>query len=422
MSKRGQPESQESSEATIDVVYLDYNASAPLRPEALEAMLPHLRTAGNASSVHAFGRIAERAVDHARRQLADLIDCGPNELVMTSGATEANNLALGLAAHRGAIATSAVEHPAVLQAASSLAEDGAVSHIVIGVDRHGAIDLAALRQELSAHVVGLVSVMAANNETGVLADLDAIVAIAHEAGALVHTDATQAVGRVPISLRDLDVDMLSLSAHKFGGPQGVGALFVRRSARIEQRPMLVGGGHERGWRAGTTNVAGVVGMGAAAAVCGETLDFEASRVRELRERLESELTTAIPDSWVNGAGSARLPGTSSITFRGAPADAVMMAMSDVAVSDGSACHSGAPSPSHVLLAMALNREDADSTLRFSLGYATTRRDVDRAIETTVAAVRGVRDLLVPSQGERSSYQPSGDIDRSAELLHEGHRS
>jgi cysteine desulfurase len=416
MSKRGQSVSQECATATTDAVYLDYNASAPLRPEALEAMLPHLRTAGNASSVHTFGRIAGRAVDQARRQLADLIDCGPNELVITSGATEANNLALHLAAHRGDIVTSAVEHPAVLETASSLAAAGIVKHIIVGVDSHGAVDLATLEQELSCRSVGLVSVMAANNETGALLDLGAVVAMAHEAGALVHTDATQAVGRVPVSLRELDVDLLSLSAHKFGGPQGIGALFVRRTARIEQRPMLIGGGHERGWRAGTTNIAGVVGMGAAAAACKERLVVEKAQLEALRDRLESQLTSSIAESWVNGTGVARLPGTSSITFRDAPADAVMAAMSDVAVSDGSACHSGAPTPSHVLLAMGLSRDDADSTLRFSLGYATTDQDVDRAIESTVAAVRHVRTLLVPSQREIPSFQPNLVVER------EGHRS
>src|SRR5579884_201113 len=375
------------------VIYLDYNASAPLRPEALDAMLPHLRNGGNAASFHAYGRAASEAVGLARQQLAALLACSPSEVVFTSGATEANNLALHLAAARGDFIISSVEHPAVLEAAATYAGAMGNKRVSVGVNRDGAIDLEALREALADGRVGLVSAMAANNETGVLTDLAAIVEVAHQAGALVHTDATQAVGRIPINLADLDVDMLSLSAHKFGGPQGVGALFIRRAAQIPQKPLLVGGGHEHGWRAGTTNVAGVVGMGAAAAACAEQMDGEFVRTAALRDTLESSLVDKVADCWVNGSRARRLSGTASVTFVGAPADALMASMPRLAVSDGSACHMGAPEPSHVLIAMGLSRDDAESTIRFSLGYATTRREVQLAIEVTVAAVDRVRAML-----------------------------
>ena len=375
------------------VAYLDYNASAPLRPAALEAMLPHLRSGGNAASIHAHGRAASEAVELARRQLAALLTCSASEVVFTSGATEANNLALHLAAVRGNVVVSRAEHPAILEAAEVQSATAGTKRVVIGVNRNGEIDLEALREVLAQGGVGLVSAMAANNETGVLNDLAAIVEVAHQAGALVHTDATQAVGRIPVNLADLDVDLLSLSAHKFGGPQGVGALFVRRTVHLPQRPLLVGGGHERGWRAGTTNVAGVVGMGAAAAVCAARMDSEFAHTAALRDMLESSLLQRVADCWVNGSDARRLSGTASITFAGAPADALMASMPQVAVSDGSACHVGAPEPSHVLLAMGLSRDDAECTLRFSLGYATTQQEIRLAIEATVAAVDQVRAML-----------------------------
>jgi cysteine desulfurase len=387
-------------------VYLDHNASAPLRPEALEAVLPHLHSVGNSASVHTYGQQAERAVRQAREQLASLIDCHPNELIFTSGATEANNLALHLASENTHIVTSAVEHPAVLETATALrTASGVGRHLMLGVDAEGKLDLQALANVLEAGQVGLVSVMVANNETGVVFDLGPVAELTHAAGALFHTDATQAVGRIPLSLRDLPADMLSLSAHKFGGLQGAGALFVRRGAPVAHRPLLFGGGHERGWRAGTVNVPGVVAMGAAAAACAANMADEAGRIRELRDLLEREITASVGDAWVNCGSARRLPGTSSITFRGAPADAVMAAMPDIAVSDGSACHSGAPTPSHVLLALGMSRDDADSTLRFSLGYTTSADDVKKAITATVAAVRSVRALLVSEQHRPIPQEP-----------------
>ncbi|MFD8296950.1 cysteine desulfurase family protein [Streptomyces bauhiniae] len=377
-----------------EVVYLDYNATAPMRPEALEATVSAMQTVGNASSMHHLGRDAATRVDHARRQVADLLNCSPGELIFTSGATEANNLALYAAYARGGyLMTSAVEHPAVLEAARSLTAEQPDALVILPVDSDGALDLELLSFTLAERDVALVSIMLANNETGVLVDLRPVVEAAHAAGALVHTDATQYVGRLPLDLSELDVDLLSLSAHKFGGPQGVGALFVRRGAALPYRPLLVGGGHERGWRAGTLNVAGIVGLGAAAEAAGKRLEHEAVRIGELRNRLEGLLLGKVDDCHINGRRLARLPGVTSVTFPGVPADAVLAAMPHVAASDGSACSSGAPSPSHVLLAMGRSREDADSTIRLSLGYATTEQDIERAAEAVVVGVQHVRTVL-----------------------------
>ncbi|MET8033247.1 cysteine desulfurase family protein [Streptomyces sp. NPDC005345] len=377
-----------------DLAYLDYNATAPTRPEVIATTLDAMRTVGNASSTHRSGRDAALRVDVARRQVANLLNCSPGEIVFTSGATEANNLALRAAfSAGGALVTSTVEHPAVLETARALTSDAPESLVLLSVDEDGLVDLDGLHLALTASSVAVVSLMAANNETGVLTDLAPIVKAAHAAGALVHTDATQMVGRLPIDLLESDVDLLSLSAHKFGGPQGVGALFVRRGIALPYRPLIFGGGQERGWRAGTLNVAGIAGAGAAAEASHRDLISDGARVAQLRDSLERALVEQVGDCRINGAIGQRLPGVTSITFHGAPADAVLAAMPDVAASEGSACAAGAPTPSHVLLGMGRSREEADSTVRLSLGYATTERDVDRAIPSIVRAVRKVRKLL-----------------------------
>jgi cysteine desulfurase len=386
-------------------VYLDYNASAPLRPEARAAMLAWLDPimAANSHSVHRAGQAAAAAVSEARCELAELVGCSPGELVFTSGATEANNLAIhaALAAFPpGApVVTTAVEHPAVLATVRVHGQRG-VSARVVGVDGQGRLDLDeyrdAVRGSEDTGPPALVSVMAANNETGVLSDLAEVVAIAREVGALVHTDATQLVGRLPVDVRELDVDLLSLSAHKFGGPQGVGALYVNRHARLAVHPLHYGGGQEAGWRAGTHNVAGIAGAGAAAFAARRDLGVEPGRVGALRDDLERRLLVALSQVRVNGQGAPRLPGVTSVTIPNVPAEAVIAAMPEVAVSEGSACAAGAPESSHVLLAMGLSREDAASTLRFSLGHATTARDIDRAVLALIQAIRLVADALESS--------------------------
>lgn len=374
-----------------DVAYLDYNATAPLRPEALEAMLSALQAVGNASSVHASGRDAAARVGVARQQLATLIGCTSGEIVFTSGATEANNLALHAAlAAGGRLVTSAVEHPAVLEAARAITTSNPNALVVLPVNQDGIPDLEPLATACGKSQIAIVSIMLANNETGVLTDLAPVIKLARDAGALVHTDATQYVGRLPMDLAELDVDLMSLSAHKFGGPQGIGALFVRRGTSLPYQPLLVGGGQERGWRAGTLNVPGIAGLGAAAEAACLRLDEEISRIRALRDELEAELAAYIVGSRINGSSVPRLPGVTSVTIPDLPADAVLAAMPEIAASDGSACASGAPSPSHVLMAMGRSREEADSTIRFSCGYASTSRDIHRAAEAMIRATRRVK--------------------------------
>lgn len=382
-----------------DTSYLDYNATAPIRPEALAAVVEAMQSVGNASSMHHPGRQAAYRVDLARRQLADLLGCSPGEIIFTSGATEANNLALRAAFTAGkAMITSPVEHPAVLEAARAITAESPGDLVLLPVDADGLVNLDAVDQVFASRPGGVLSLMAANNETGVLTDLRVAAKAARAAGALIHTDATQIVGRLPVDVNDLEVDLLSLSAHKFGGPQGVGALYVRRGSPLPHRPLLVGGGQERGWRAGTLNVAGIIGTGAAADAARRGLGEEAERIGALRDRLESLVTGALPGCRINGRRDQRLPGVTSVTFPGLPADAVLAAMPDVAASEGSACASGAPTPSHVLLAMGLSRADADSTIRFSLGYATTNSEIENAAHAVTRAVTQVRAALAEAHG------------------------
>ncbi|GII84175.1 cysteine desulfurase [Sphaerisporangium siamense] len=377
-----------------DVSYLDYNATAPIRPEAAAAVIEAMQSVGNASSIHQPGRRAAHRVDLARRQLAALLNCSPGEIIFTSGATEANNLALRSTYIPGRpLVTSPVEHPAVLETARMVTVERPEDLVLLPVGSDGLVDLNAVEQVFATRSGGVVSLMRANNETGVLTDLRVVAKAAREVGALVHTDATQIVGRLPVDVAELDVDLLSLSAHKFGGPQGVGALYVRRGTPLPPRSLLVGGEQERGLRAGTLNVAGIVGMGAAADVVRRDLSEEAKRITALRDRLERLLTCALPNCRINGRRDQRLPGVTSITFPGVPADAVLAAMPDVAASEGSACASGAPTPSHVLLAMGLSREDADSTIRFSLGYVTTDAEIEHAAQAVARAVTQVRSAL-----------------------------
>ncbi|MFI9014481.1 cysteine desulfurase family protein [Streptomyces griseus] len=381
--------------------YLDYNATAPIRAEALAAVFEAMQSVGNASSLHQPGRQAAHRVDVARRQLADLLGCSPGEIIFTSGATEANNLALRAAFSAGnPLVTSPVEHPAVLETARTVTAESPEDLVLLPVGTDGLVDLDALEHVFSARRGGVVSLMAANNETGVLTDLRVAAKTAHEAGALIHTDATQIVGRLPVDVVELDVDLLSLSAHKFGGPQGAGALYVRRGSALPHRPLLVGGGQERGWRAGTLNVAGIIGMGAAADAARRGLGEESERIAALRDRLESLVTGALPGCFINGRRDRRLPGVTSISFPGVPADALLAAMPDVAVSEGSACASGAPTPSHVLLAMGLSREDADSTIRFSLGHATTNAEIEHAAHAVKRAATQVRAALAEAHVPR----------------------
>ena len=353
-------------------IYLDYNATAPVKPAVAEAMAEALLAPGNPSSIHGFGRAARKRIEEAREHIAALVDCAPAELVFTAGGTEANNTALKGAGRRAIIA-SAIEHPAVLRAA----EAGAGTRVLLPVDAEGRVDMAALDGALAAHGAdALVSVMLANNETGVIQPVAEIAARARAAGALVHCDAVQAPGRIPLSFAALGVDMMSLSAHKFAGPKGIGALVVR--AGLDVAPLVHGGGQERGRRGGTENGAGIVGFGAAAALAREDL-ARAGEIATLRDRLEARLRETEAAVRVFSAGAARLPNTSCVTMPGVQSETQVMGLdlAGAAVSAGSACSSGKVEPSHVLRALGAPDEVGGCAIRVSLGWATTEREIDR---------------------------------------------
>jgi cysteine desulfurase len=360
-------------------VYLDNNATTRLAPEALEAMVPFLQEQyGNAGSAHVLGRLSEGAVVHAREQLAGLLGCQPAELVFNSGGTEGLNHALrgvfeASKAKRHFI-TTAVEHSAVLAIAHWLEGQG-VELTVLPVDRDGNLDLGQLEAALRPDTA-LVSIMAANNESGVLFPLAEAGAMVKARGALFHVDGTQAAGKVPVDLSRLPVDLFNLSSHKFHGPKGMGALFLRRGLRL--RPFMLGGGQERGRRGGTENVPGIVGLGRAAELAGEHLR-DMDRVRALRDGLEASILAQVPGTRVNGAGAPRLPNTAFISFQGIEGEALFLKLSDrgVCVSTGSACSTGQREPSHVLRAMGVEAREALGTVRFSLSRYSTEDEMVR---------------------------------------------
>jgi cysteine desulfurase len=351
----------------LRLAYLDHNATSPLRPAALDAMVGVLRAGGNPSSVHRWGRAARASVDAARRQVAALMGASPTEIVFTSGGTEANNLAL-IGAGRRRLLASAVEHDSVLRAVAGTE--------TIAVDCHGVVDLAALEGLLAASSdPALVSVMLANNETGVIQPIAEVVRLARAAGALVHCDAVQAAGKMPIDLHGLGVDYLSVSAHKLGGPPGVGALAVRSGVPFagDRR----GGGQESNRRAGTENVAGIVGFGAAAVEARTGLVMEG-----LRDRLEVALRAIAPDAAIHGAGAPRLCNTVCVSMPGVHAETQVMAfdLAGVGVSAGAACSSGKVQRSTVLAAMGVDPAEAETAIRVSLGWNSVQDDIERLIE------------------------------------------
>ena len=378
-------------------VYLDYNASAPLDPRVFEAMAPVLSgEVGNASSVHRFGRRQAAAVDEAREHVAALVGGRPGGVVFTAGATEANNLALRGAveaapAGRKRMLVSAVEHASVGRTARWLADCGLVKLDVIGVTAGGLVTPDTVEDLVGDDVV-LVSVMAANSETGVLNPVGEIAERVRAPGALFHCDATQMAGRLPFDMEALGADLVSVSGHKICGPGGVGALVGSRHALQRLAPVIHGGGHERGLRSGSLNVGGIVGLGAAARIAANERESESARVEVLRDRLVAELEARLTGVRQNGDLSRRLPNTASIRFEGADAEAVMSNMDPVAVSTGSACSAGSIEPSEVLTAMGVSRDAAFESVRFSLGRFTTPHDIDTAIGSASAAVERVRTM------------------------------
>ncbi len=377
-------------------IYLDHHATTPLDARVLDAMMPFLRDDfGNAASViHAFGRRAAAAVDDARERVASAIGAAPDEIVFTSGATEANNLAIQGSArlrpgHRDQLVTAATEHPAVLDVCEALAGEG-FGTTVLPVDAEGLLDPAAVEAALDDRTA-LVSVMTANNEIGVLQPIREIAAVCRERGVPFHTDAAQAVGKLAIDVEALGVDLLSLCAHKFYGPKGIGALFVRRRRpRARLKPVQYGGGHEGGLRSGTLPVALIVGMARALELCVEELESESGRQRELRDRLLAALSSSCSGVTCNGHEEQRLPGNLNLTFDGVDADRLLLALPDVAISSGSACTTASPRPSHVLLALGLSEARARASVRIGLGRGTTQGEVDLAARRILEEVRAQR--------------------------------
>jgi cysteine desulfurase len=366
-------------------IYLDFHASTPVDRRVLEVMLPFFcEHYGNAASrTHAFGWKADAAVEAARRQVAVAIGAVPKEIVFTSGATESNNLAIKGAAHalKGKgdhIITVATEHKAVLDSCKQLTREG-FRLTCLGVGSDGLVSLQALADAITARTI-VVSVMAANNEIGVLQPIKEIAAIAHERGVLVHTDAVQAIGKVPFSVAETGVDMASLTAHKIYGPKGVGALFVRKAdPKIDLEPLIDGGGHERGLRSGTLNVPGIVGFGKAAEIAAAEVTGEASRVGALRDRLLEGLRTRVPDLCVNGSMTHRVPHNLNVSFRDVVGESLLLGISDICVSAGSACSSGSEEPPYVLKALGLDPDLARASIRFGLGRQTTLEEIDYTV-------------------------------------------
>lgn len=380
-------------------VYLDHAATTPVRPEVLEAMLPYLtaQTFGNPSSAHRFGRAARAGIEQARRQVAEAVGAEPNQVVFTSGGTEADNLGIvgaALAARdRGAsmcAAVSAVEHKAVLAAAHAVCHLGG-REILLPVDAAGRLDFEALDAAL-ADRPAVVSVMWVNNETGVVQPMGEIAARCQDAGVIFHTDAVQAMGKVPISVTKLSFTLLTISGHKIGAPKGIGALIVRDRKAVEA--IIHGGGQQFGIRPGTENVAGAVGLGRAAQLAAAEQASLAERLCGHRNELAARLKAAVPDLVVNAEGSPRAPHLLSIAVPGTDSEALLMHLdlAGIAVSSGSACSTGAVEPSHVLVAMGVPRDLALGAIRFSFGRESTRDDVERAVEVVPVVVAKVRRL------------------------------
>jgi cysteine desulfurase len=379
-------------------VYFDHHATTPVDPRVLEAMLPYFTEKfGNASSKsHSFGWEAEQAVEKARRQVAALIGALPREIVFTSGATESNNLALKGVAERyrargNHIITATTEHKAVLDPCKILEQRG-FEVTYLPVDRDGLLDPDDVRRAITPRTI-LISIMYANNEIGVIQPVAEIGRIAREHGVLFHTDGTQAVGKIPVDVNADAIDLLSLSAHKMYGPKGVGALYVRRrDAQVELAPQMDGGGHERGLRSGTLNVPGIVGLGEACAICRREMPEEAERLRRLRDRLRALLESGLEEVYVNGSLERRLPNNLNMSFLYVEADALLVALKDVALSTGSACTSAVPEPSHVLRALRLPEGRAQSAVRFGLGRFNTEEEVDYVAGRVIEAVTKLREL------------------------------
>src|SRR6266571_2878088 len=384
--------------AEQEIIYLDNNATTQLDPAVIEEMLPFLtKYYGNPSSGYAFAARARKAVDLARGRLAALVGCAPSEIVFTSGGTESNNAvihsALQFEPHGKHVVTSAVEHSAVLRPCQDLEKHGC-GVTFLGVDRHGNVDLAELEAAIRPETA-LVSMMWANNETGVLFPVEKIAEICRRKGVLFHTDAVQAVGKIPIRLRETAINFLSLSAHKFHGPKGVGALYVNGRTRFNS--LIAGGGQENGCRGGTENVASIAGLGKAAELALKYVVDGKENVRSMRDRFEKAILESVNGASVNGAGADRIPNTSSLLFEGIESSAALLLLDrhGICCSAGSACRTGSQEASHVLRAMNPNGDGARRSLRFSFGRFNTNAEVDRAIEVVPKVIEKLRQAAAP---------------------------
>src|SRR5271168_5352943 len=379
-------------------IYMDNHATTPLDPRVLEAMMPYFTsTFGNAASRnHSFGWEAEKAVEKAREQIAKLIGATSKEIIFTSGATESNNLALkGIAEmyrERGNhIITQVTEHKAVLDTCKKLEKQGyRVTYLPVGAD--GLIDLEDLKRAMDDKTI-LVSIMYANNEIGVIQPIAEIGKLCHEKGVIFHTDAVQAVGKIPVDVNAMNIDVLSLSAHKIYGPKGVGALYVRRrNPRVQISGQIDGGGHERSMRSGTLNVPGIVGLGKACEIAGEEMAAEAERLGKLRDKLKNKLEANLDYVHVNGSMEHRLPANLNVSFVYVEGESLLMGINDVAVSSGSACTSASLEPSYVLKARGLGDDVAHSSIRFGLGRFNTKAEVDYVADKVIDVVQKLREL------------------------------
>ena len=397
-------------------IYLDHNATTAVDPLVLDGMLPYFSNDfGNASSIHTFGQRARAAVETAREQVAALLNARPQEIVFTSGGTESDNHAIfGVALHSFTsltsstsltsrhVITTTIEHEAVLNACQALEKQG-VAVTYLPVNREGLISLDDLRRAIRPETI-LITVMHANNELGIIQPLAEIGRIAAEADVYFHTDAVQSAGKIPVDVKTLQLDLLSISGHKFYAPKGIGALFIKSGTRLHQ--LLYGGHHQRGFRPGTENVAGIVGLGKAAELARLSLESDSARISRLRNTLEQGIHARIPDSRVNAAKAPRTPNTSNILFPGLEGEALVIALDlkGLACSTGAACSSGAVEPSHVLTAIGLPASEARASIRFSLGRHTTESEISAALEIVPAAVAQLRKLS-PTYHKEPVVQP-----------------
>ena len=379
-------------------IYMDNHATTPVDPRVLERMIPYFtETFGNAASRnHEFGWKAEEGVDRARSEVAKLINATAKEIIFTSGATESDNLALkgvaGMYREKGDhIITLTTEHKAVLDCCKRLEKEG-LRVTYLPVDKEGLVDLDDLRRAITDKTI-LISIMAANNEIGVLQPVGEIGKIAHEKGVLFHTDATQAVGKIPLDVQEMNIDLLSISAHKMYGPKGVGALYVRRKKpRVQLKAIIDGGGHERGMRSGTLAVPNIIGLGAACEICRQEMADESVRLRGLRDRLHQRLTSQLEEVYVNGDLEQRLPNSLNLSFAYVEGESLLMGIKDVAVSSGSACTSASLEPSYVLKALGVGEDLAHTSIRFGLGRFNTKEEVDFVADRVIETVERLREL------------------------------